>query len=253
MVRRYYNLPSLNALAAFEAAARHLSLTKAAEELNVTAGAISKQVRLLEDEIGSPLFVRRHRALDLTREGETLASSLRDGFDRISSTFRQVKASSGPSGVTLGCTMAMAHFWLMPRIDAFWVSHQDIVVDHVISDHPHGLNRPDIDLRLRYGDGEWPDEHAAKLYDDTIFPVATPTFLKENRIVTLDDLARAQLLSVEGIDWDWTTWPDFMREIGHSGRGLNIRRFNSYVIAVHAGSEIVGHGRKDRRRNVCEC
>lgn len=234
MVRRYYSLPSLNALAAFEAAARHLSLTKAAEELNVTAGAVSKQIRMLEEEIGNPLFLRRHRALDLTREGETMAAALRDGFDRISSAFRQVKTSGGQSSVTLGCTMAMAHLWLMPRMDAFWANHQDIVVDHVISDHPRGLNRPDIDLRLRYGDGEWPDELSAKLYGDRIFPVASPGFVREHSAKTLDDLTKLQLLSVEGIDWAWTTWADFMREIGYPDRRLNIRRFNSYVIAVQA-------------------
>lgn len=234
MVRRYYSLPSLNTLAAFEAAARHLSLTKAAEELNVTPGAISKQVRLLEDELGNPLFLRRHRALELTREGETMSAALREGFERISSTFRQVKTSGGQASVTIGCTMAMAHLWLMPRMSAFWGDHQEIVVDHVISDHPRGLDRPDIDLRLRYGNGEWPDELSAKLYDDRIFPVASPDFAREHPVETLDDLAQLQLLSVEGGDWDWTTWADFFRELGCAGRRLNVRRFNSHVIALQA-------------------
>jgi LysR family glycine cleavage system transcriptional activator len=234
MVRRYYSLPSLNALAAFEAAARHLSLTKAAEELNVTPGAISKQVRALEDELGNPLFLRRHRALELTREGETMAAALREGFERISSTFRQVKTSGGQSSVTIGCTMAMAHLWLMPRMGAFWANHQDIVVDHVISDHPRGLDRPDIDLRLRYGGGEWPDEVSAKLYDDRIFPVASPAFAREHPVRTTDDLSKLQLLSVEGIDWEWTTWADFFREVGYPNRRLNVRRFNSHVIALQA-------------------
>ncbi|BCH22921.1 LysR substrate-binding domain-containing protein [Mesorhizobium sp. L-8-3] len=234
MVRRYYSLPSLKALAAFEASARHLSLTKAAEELNVTPGAISKQVRMLEDELGNPLFLRRHRALELTREGETMSAALREGFERISSTFRQLKTSGGQSSVTIGCTMAMAHLWLMPRMGAFWANHQDIVVDHVISDHSRGLDRPDIDLRLRYGSGEWPDELSAKLYDDRIFPVASPDFAREHSVETLDDLAQLQLLSVEGIDWDWTTWADFFREAGCADRRLNVRRFNSHVIALQA-------------------
>lgn len=168
MVRRSYGLPSLSALTAFEAAARHLSITKAAEELNVTPGAISKQVRMLEDELGNPLFLRRHRALELTREGETMAAALREGFERISSTYHQVRTAGGQSSVMIGSTMAMAHLWLMPRMAAFWGRHHDIVVDHVISDHPRGLDRPDIDLRLRYGNGEWPDERSAKLYDDRI-------------------------------------------------------------------------------------
>lgn len=240
MVRRFYSLPSLVALAAFEAAARHLSLTKAAEELNVTPGAISKQVRMLEEELGSPLFLRRHRALELTRAGETMAAALREGFERIASTFLQIKSVGGQSSVTIGCTMAMAHLWLMPRMSAFWSSHQDIVVDHVISDQPRGLDRPDIDLRLRYGNGDWPDEVSAKLYDDRIFPVASPDFAREHPVKTIEDLSRLQLLSVEGIDWDWTTWADFMREVGGPDRRLNVRRFNSHVIALQAARS--GHG-----------
>jgi LysR family glycine cleavage system transcriptional activator len=234
MVSRYYSLPSLNALAAFEAAARHLSLTKAAEELNVTPGAISRQVRTLEEELGSPLFLRRHRAVELTREGETMAGSLRDGFERISSTFRQIRSHGGQTNVAIGSTMAMAHLWLMPRMGAFWNQHPDIVVDHVISDHPRGLDRPDIDLRIRYGDGEWPDEVSAKLYEDRIYPVASPAFAKAYPVKSVAELAQLQLLSVEGIDWTWTTWAEFLREAGHSDRRINVRRFNSYVIAMQA-------------------
>ena len=234
MVRRFYSLPSLIALAAFEAAARHLSLTKAADELNVTPGAISKQVRMLEEELGISLFLRRHRALELTREGETLAAALREGFERMSSTFRQIKSLGGQAVATIGSTMAMAHLWLMPRMGAFWNRHHDIVVDHVISDHPHGLDRPDVDLRIRYGDGEWPDEQSAKLYDDRIFPVASPAFAKAYPVGSVTDLAQLQLLSVEGIDWTWTTWSEFLREVGHTDRHVNVRRFNSYVIALQA-------------------
>ena len=234
MVRRFYSLPSLIALAAFEAAARHLSLTKAADELNVTPGAISKQVRMLEEELGISLFLRRHRALELTREGETLAAALREGFERMSSTFRQIKSLGGQAVATIGSTMAMAHLWLMPRMGAFWNRHHDIVVDHVISDHPHGLDRPDVDLRIRYGDGEWPDEQSAKLYDDRIFPVASPAFAKAYPVGSVTDLAQLQLLSVEGIDWTWTTWSEFLREVGHPDRHVNVRRFNSYVIALQA-------------------
>ena len=234
MARRYYSLPSLSALAAFEAAARHLSLTKAAEELNVTTGAVSRSVRMLEEEVGSPLFVRRHRAVELTREGETLAAGLRESFERMATAFRQVKSSGRQANVTVGSTMAIAHLWLMPRMGAFWNSNPDIVVDHVISDHPHGLDRPDVDLRIRYGDGEWPDEQSAKLYDDRIFPVASPAFAKAYPASSVAELTRLQLLSVEGIDWTWTTWAEFLAALGQSSRGVDVRRFNSYVIALQA-------------------
>lgn len=233
MVRRFYSLPSLNALAAFEAAARHLSLTKAAEELNVTPGAISKQVKTLEEELGGLLFSRRHRTLELTREGETMALALREGFDRIAATFKQVRMG-GVLNVTIGSTMALAQLWLMPRLGTFWNNHQDIVIDHLISDNPHGIDRPDVDLRIRYGDGEWPGEIAAKMYDDRILPVASPDFVREHAVRSLDDLAEQQLLSVEGVDWTWTTWAGFFREAGAAPRRLNVRRFNSYVIALQA-------------------
>ncbi len=234
MARRFYSLPSLSALAAFEAAARHLSLTKAAEELNVTTGAVSRSVRTLEEEVGSPLFVRRHRAVELTREGETLAAGLRESFERMATAFRQVKSLGRQANVTVGSTMAMAHLWLMPRMGAFWNSNPDIVVDHVISDHPHGLDRPDVDLRIRYGDGDWPDERSTKLYGDRIFPVASPAFAKAYPIRTIADLTQLQLLSVEGIDWTWTTWSEFLGALGQSSRRVDVRRFNSYVIALQA-------------------
>ena len=234
MARRFYSLPSLSALAAFEAAARHSSLTKAAEELNVTTGAVSRSVRYLEEEVGSRLFVRRHRAVELTREGEALAAGLRESFERMATAFRQVKSLGRQANVTVGSTMAMAHLWLMPRMGAFWNSNPDIVVDHVISDHPHGLDRPDVDLRIRYGDGDWPDERSAKLYDDRIFPVASPAFAKAYLVSTIADMTRLQLLSVEGIDSTWTTWSEFLSALGQPRRSVDIRRFNSYIIALQA-------------------
>jgi DNA-binding transcriptional LysR family regulator len=97
-----------------------------------------------------------------------------------------------------------------------------------------GLERPDVDLRFRYGDGDWPEEDSAKLFDDRIFPVASPEFVREHPGVSANDLAELQLLSVEGPDWTWTTWADFLRIAGVSPRRLNVRRFNSYVIALQA-------------------
>ena len=237
MVRRHYSLPSLNALAAFEAAARHMSLTRAAQELNVTPGAVSKQVKLLEEEIGRPVFVRLHRALALTPEGETVYRSLRDAFERVSATLRQVSQSSGLRTVSIGSTMAFAQLWLMPRLGDFWNAHQDIVIDHMISDRTQDLYRPDVDLRLRYGDGSWPDEEASKLFGDRIIAVAGPGFAAGCKVKSAKDLAELPLLSVEGVDWTWTTWADFLRETGAPHRRLNVRRFNSYVIALQAARD----------------
>jgi LysR family transcriptional regulator, glycine cleavage system transcriptional activator len=237
MVRRHYNLPSLNALAAFEAAARHLSLTRAAVELNVTPGAVSKQVKALEDELGRPLFLRLHRALELTADGEQVYRVLRDGFERMSASLQAVSASNVPRAVSIGSTMAFAQLWLMPRLGGFWNANQDIVVDHMISDRTQELQRTDIDLRIRYGDGNWPDEEAARLMDDEIAAVASPGFAAKHKIKSAKELADLPLLSVEGVDWTWTGWAEFFGALGIAKRKFAVRRFNSYVIALQAAQD----------------
>lgn len=237
MIRRHYSMPSLNALAAFEAAARHLSLTRAAAELNVTPGAVSKQVKNLEGEIGRPLFLRLHRALQLTGEGEQVYASLKQAFEQLSTTLQQVSRAGRVRTVSIGSTMAVAQLWLMPRLGAFWNAHQDIIIDHMISDRIQELRRTDVDLRIRYGDGVWPDEEATKLFDDRVVAVASPGFVAANRVRSVKDIAALPLLSVEGIDWTWTSWADFLREVGAPHRKLNVRRFNSYVIALQAAQD----------------
>lgn len=234
MTRRHYSLPSLNALAAFEAAARHMSLTRAAAELNVTPGAVSKQVAALEAELGRALFLRRHRALELTPEGHAVARSLQEAFERMAATLAQVSQAGSPRSVSIGSTMAFAQLWLMPRLGGFWTAHQDIVVDHVISDRINELQRLGVDLRVRYGSGDWPEEESTLLFGDRIIAVAAPSFVKAQMKDGVRPLPELPLLSVEGVDWTWTTWPDFLRACGLPARKLQVRRFNSYVIALQA-------------------
>jgi DNA-binding transcriptional LysR family regulator len=237
MVNRHYSLPSLNALAAFEAVARHLNVTRAAEELNVTPGAVSRQIRHLEAGLGRPLIRRHHNGVSLTTEGEVVANTLHDAFGRISGTLQQVRAAGERAHVSILSTMATMQLWLMPRLGAFWAAHQDIVVEHVISERRHDTAPPDIDLRLRYGDGNWPGEQAMKVQDEQVLAVASPGFLDSHPIDTLADLAEAPLLSVEGPEWDWMTWASFLHATGTQFRRLNVRRFNSYVIALQAARD----------------
>lgn len=237
MARRPYNFPSLNGLAAFEAAGRHMSFTAAAAELNVTPGAVSKQIKQLEGEVGSRLFVRMHRSLDLTAEGATLLEVLRESFSRISETLVGLDAARRVKSVSIGSTSAFAQFWLMPRLGGFWKQHQDIVVDHVISDRGHDRWSSRVDLLVRYGTPPFPEADASKLFDDRIVALASPAYMAGREIRSLADLASQQLLSVEGVDWTWTTWADFFRANGAKPGRLNIRRFNSYVIAVQAARD----------------
>lgn len=194
MTRRHYDLHSLIALAAFEAVARHL---------NVTPGAVSKQVCQLETEL-ERLLLHSHAT------GEALATSLHDASESVSGTLRCIRASGERRHVSVVSTMATMQLWLMPRLESFWSAHPEIVLEHIISDRLHDVPRPDLDLRIRYGDGNWPGEDAIKIQHDVVVAVASPAFLERQPITGLVDLAAAPLLSVEGANWDWTIWAGIM-------------------------------------------
>src|SRR5215475_12139870 len=126
MVRRYYDLPSLTALAVFEASARHLSFKLAAAELNVTPGAVSRQIKAIEDELGVPLFARLSTGVALTSAGEDLYRVLSNSFSRAADVVRTVKRGDRSKNVTLACTDAFATMWLIPRMPDFWSRYDEI-------------------------------------------------------------------------------------------------------------------------------
>lgn len=237
MVRRFYKLPSLNALGAFEAAARHSSLSFAAAELNVTPSAVSKHVTFLEQELGVPLFVRGHRSMRLTAEGEQLYRSLSESFAGMAAAFEAIKTSRTARTVTVGCTTAFAQMWLMPRLGNFWRAHQDIVIDQVVSDRSQDLRRSEVDLRIRYGDGSWPEETAIRLFGDTIFPVASPDFARKHKVKEPAELVGLPLLEVISQERGWTEWEEWLSSVGAATRRIKTRRINNYVIAWQAAMD----------------
>jgi DNA-binding transcriptional LysR family regulator len=237
MVRRFYKLPSLNALGAFEAAARHSSLSFAAAELNVTPSAVSKHVTFLEQELGVPLFVRGHRSMRLTPEGEQLYRSLSESFAGMAAAFEAIKTSRTARTVTVGCTTAFAQLWLMPRLGEFWRAHQDIVIDQVVSDRSQDLRRSEVDLRIRYGDGKWPEETAVKLFDDVVVAVASPDFACKHKVKEPAELTSLPLLEVVSQERGWTTWEEWFAAVGVHARRLKTRRINNYVIAWQAAQD----------------
>jgi LysR family transcriptional regulator, glycine cleavage system transcriptional activator len=237
MVRRFYKLPSLNALGAFEAAARHSSLSFAAAELNVTPSAVSKHVTFLEQELGVPLFVRGHRSMRLTAEGEQLYRSLSESFAGMAAAFEAIKTSRTARTVTVGCTTAFAQMWLMPRLGNFWRAHQDIVIDQVVSDRSQDLRRSEVDLRIRYGDGSWPEETAIRLFGDTIFPVASPDFARKHKVKEPAELISLPILEVISQERGWTEWEEWFSAVGASARRIKTRRINNYVIAWQAAMD----------------
>ena len=206
MVRRYYDLPP-DSLAVFEASARHLSFKLAAGELNVTPGAVSRQVKAVEDELGVQLFVRLGSGVVLTSAGEDLYSVLASGFSRAAEIVRTVKRGDRSKNVTLACSDAFATMWLIPRMPDFWTRYSEISVDHLISDNPRDYRRAEVELRIRYGFGSWPDENAELLFSKPLSGLRREVCQSASG----RDVASLPDLPLLHVDWVGPNWAGGMR------------------------------------------
>lgn len=220
--RRY--LPSLGAFATFEVAAKHLSFTLAAKELNVTQGAVSQQIRLLERALEMPLFIRKHNALELTPEGASLFHAVRAGLDTISDAVSVLMGDEGPQTVTISATDAMAQFWLKPLIDSYRADHPGIGFVVLASDADDTLrNYADVDLSLLCGNERCElGEELHFLFQEVAQPVCTPQFLERHGpFDDPDALNRVELLhlherhwSADAIGWQPLGWAEWFRAQG---------------------------------------
>ncbi|MCH4810352.1 LysR substrate-binding domain-containing protein [Vreelandella neptunia] len=174
----YRRLPSLSALRAFEAAARHESAKQAALELSVTPTAISHQIRGLEEALGIALFVRKPRQLALTPSGRELQQVLETSFDNISHTIERMSALPERRGITLTTTPVVAVRWLLPWVCLLRDAHPDIDLRIHASHEPVALDGVTADLAIRHGDGRWSGLVAEKLFDTTLIPTCSPQLVK---------------------------------------------------------------------------
>lgn len=201
-------LPSLNGLRAFEAAARHLSFTLAASELNVTQTAISHQIKRLEQELGLRLFERRNRALALTREAEAYLPGIRAAFNDLRLATDRLLRRDRDHVLTVSTLASLAAKWLLPRLPAFQDAHPGIDVRITTSTSLVDFSDGDVDAAIRYGRGQWPGLRADWLMADQLFPVCSPTLLNGAHPLTCpEDLAHHTLLhSVGAQNDDWRLW-----------------------------------------------
>jgi len=199
-------LPSLNALRAFESAARHLSFTRAADELHVTQAAVSHQVKALEEQIGILLFLRRNRQLILTDAGQTLLPDLIAAFDAMDRALARVKRRDQAGILTIATMDSLAAAWLMPRLGRFREENPDIDIRLATSDLPADYDRDGIDIGIRYGMGTWPGLRAEELMGDQIFPVCAPELLSRGAgLKTPSDLRHFPLIH-DDMPEDWKMW-----------------------------------------------
>jgi LysR family glycine cleavage system transcriptional activator len=198
MARR---LPPLSALRPFEAAARLESFSRAGEELHITHGAVSHQVRALEEHLGTPLFTRHGKRVTLTAAGRTFAERVRAALDEIARAAEMVRPARGDDRVTVSVLPSFASRWLMPRLIRFMEANPQIEVNVNASTALADFARDGIDLAIRFGPGPWPGLVCEKFLDDEYFPVASPGMNGGKLPKTPKDLLRVRIMREERDYW----------------------------------------------------
>ncbi|WP_161958743.1 transcriptional regulator GcvA [Ferruginivarius sediminum] len=236
--RLHKSLPSVGALVAFEAAARHLSITQAARELGLTQAAVSRKVRGLEDDLGVTLFRRLHRAMRLTSEGERLQAAVSGGLHRIAETAGYLRQQGSAAQISVSTSIAFATFWLMPRIPKFRAAYPDIELRITAFDPYVDPGHDGVDAAIRYGSGNWPGLRTQRLFDEEIFPVCSPGYLSEHpELSDVDALKQQTLLHLDVAYHSWIDWGTWFREMGEQPppgrRGL---QFNTYTLLIQAAT-----------------
>lgn len=254
MTRSSGRLPPLNALRAFEAVARHLSFKKAAKELHVTAGAVSHQVKLLEEHLGVALFRRLTRALELTAEAHAMLPKVREGLDSLAAAVEHVRAREDMQALTVMAPPNFSSRWLVPRLAGFTNAHPNVELHlasrlSTIDGHEGGSITPPAEgdgaplVMVRFGTGHYPGMVVDELFSARYVPVCSPKLLKgKHALKTPDDLKHHTLLHDDTVmEGARPTWADWLEQAGVTGvdasRGTH---FSNASLAAEAAIEGMG-------------
>ncbi len=232
------HLPPLNGLKAFEAAARSESFTRAAEELNVTQGAVSHQVKALEKTLGLKLFHRERQRLILTEAGRNYLVVIRDALDQIAVGTARLLQRQESGVLTVSTSPDFAAKWLINRLSRFTEKHPELDLRISASTHHVDFAREDVDIVIRHGDGNWPGLHAERLCSERLFPVCSPKLVAgHNRIRKAADLLKFPLLRLE----DAKNWTRLLEAAGVKtpvGPGPVLNRVSMLIDAAIDGQGI---------------
>ena len=230
-----HRLPPLSALRAFEAAARHLSFTRAAQELHVTQTAISHQIRALEDLLGVKLFRRLPRGLVLTEEAQRYVPAVRDAFDRLDAATGELLAARAGGPVTASVLPSFAAKWLVPRLGRLRTAHPEIDLRISASLHLADFAREDVDLGIRMGRGHYPGLRVDRLFGETLMPVCSPALLEGAHPLRRHEDLQHQVLLHDDDYTGWQLWLDLAGVTGvEARRGLI---FTDSGMVVQAAAE----------------
>ena len=232
------NLPSLDLLRGFEAAARNLSFTRAAEELFVTQSAVSRQVKTIEDHLGVALFARRHRALLLTEAGHELYRATAQALRQLTDAAARIRERAGGRTLTVTATIGFASLWLIPRLADFRSERPDIDIRISAKNKMLDLEREGLEVAVRYCTPKAAPEGAVKLFGEVVLPVCSPKLVTRSApLAAPGDLRHHVLLHYERPDgvtpWlSWTVWLETMQLPGLKPAGS--LRFSQYDQAIQA-------------------
>ena len=231
-------LPPLSALPTFEAAARHLSFSKAADELHVTHGAVSRAIRNLEDHLGVRLFVRATRSVRLTAVGATYAAEVRQTLERLATATATAQGHHASGTLNVSTLDSFAAKWLVPRLFRFRRTHAGIDVRLSTSEKLADFVTDGIDIAIRYGRGQYPGLAIELLLEEDLFPVCSPSFLEGPHPLRVPaDLAHHTLIH-DDFHIDWATW---LRTAGVAG--IDAHRGPAYHSSEHAvQAAVIGEG-----------
>ncbi len=230
------SISSFGSLATFEAAARLGGFTAAASELGVTQAAVSRQIKLLEQDLNLPLFVRAHRKVVLTPAGEVLAASVSGAFARMADAIEFLRQPQLPNTVVVGATLAFSHFWLLPRLPAFRTAHPWVNLRLVAEDAAFDVGRDRFDVMIRYGTLPIPGTRSLASCSEEVFPVCSPAF--RDKYAARIDAGGMLSLPLIGLDWvepSWLKWKAWTVKTGLGSVSTpSSLSFNHYIDAIHA-------------------
>jgi DNA-binding transcriptional LysR family regulator len=234
----------LDLLHTFETAARHLSFTRAGDELALSQSAVSRQIQQLEDSLGAALFERRHRALSLTDAGRILQRAVDDSLERLRDATARVRSTAGRQQLTLTCTPGFASFWLIPRLAGFTAAHPEVDVRISATLDLLDLDRGNVEVAVRFVPIE--QGRGPLLFEEEVQPMCAPQLLRDPRgpLRTPADLERHTLLTVEMRDApptaEWEPWLQLMGLAAvHMANTLRFTRYGEAVEAAVAGQGVV--------------
>lgn len=233
------HLPPLNALRFFEAAARHRSFVRAAEELHVTPAAVSQQIKLLEEYLGVTLF-KRGKSLALNESAKDSMHLISDAFDQLERAMLRVRSGSIAGPLTISAPPAFASRWIIPRLRDFYARYPDVEIHLLATRRVVDFSMEEVDMAIRFGSSNHPGLSAERLMPEAIVPVAVPKVARS--IKSPADLARAKLIED---DWHvrsgtFPEWTTLLATLGVVDAPLNVRRFGDSDLALEAATNGLG-------------